>query len=243
MLPGMAHLHRFFCDTDLRPGTEVRLEDEEAHHALHAVRLRTGEVAAVINGRGGEGIGEVIETTRHSVSLRLDRVDQVPAPARRLTIAQATLHQPKATEFLVRHGTELGVSCFVFFRGDHSERAPGTLDKFERVAVEAMKQSGRRWLPALEVVEDLGEALAAASGARLIAALDGEVQPLRQALGGGDATIFVGPEGDFSPAELAAARAAGAIPISLGEYTYRSEVAATTAAALVQYEWAQLGPR
>jgi len=244
MLRGMAHLHRFFFDDALRSNTEILLDGDEAHHALHAVRVRPGQRVALINGRGEEAQGEVLATTRHEVRVACATVEATPAPERRLAILQAALHNPKATEFLVKHGTELGVQSFVFFRGRHSERVPNTLDKLQRTAIEAMKQSGRRWLPALDLVDDLDAALDTAKGALAIASMDATPVPLAQvAANAHDLALLIGPEGDFAPEETERALARGAQPLSLGAYTYRSEVAATLLATLVQHAWGTLGPQ
>lgn len=240
----MAHLHRFFVQDVLTPGTEITLEGDEAHHALHVVRVRPGQTLALINGRGDEAHAQVLDTTRHAVRIACDSVDHTPAPACRLTLVQAALHNPKALEFVVKHGTELGVGRFVFFRAQHSERLPNALDKLERAAVEAMKQSGRRWLPSLSLESDLSTALELVAGdTLLVAAMDTPPVPLARVLHDrGGVSLFIGPEGDFAEEETAQLLACGAHPISLGEYTYRSEVAATLLTALVQHRLGNLGP-
>lgn len=239
----MAHLHRFFLDSSLRAESDVVLDGDEAHHALHVVRVRLGQRVALINGRGEEAQGEVVATTRHEVRVGCATLDSTPAPSRRLAILQAALHNPKASEFLVRHGTELGVQEFVFFRGRHSERVPNNLDKLQRTAIEAMKQSGRRWLPTLSLVDDLEAAMETVSGTLAIASMDASPAPLARVIADAQCLgVIIGPEGDLAPEETELALARGAQPVSLGAYTYRSEVAATLLATLVQYAWGTLGP-
>lgn len=238
----MSHLHRFYLPTGLKEGEHVTLGGDEAHHALHAVRVKVGETVALIDGRGTEALARVEGCTRHEVVLGIDSCNVLPPEPFQLTLLQAALHTPKAMEFVVRHGTEVGVSRFVFFRGQRSERLRGGLDKLERTAIEAMKQCGRRWLPAIEAADDLEAALAAATGQLLIASMDASPAALGGLTGQEDLAILVGPEGDFAEEETAAALAAGARAFSLGRYTYRAEVAAVIAATIVQHGRGLLGP-
>lgn len=238
----MAHLHRFYLPGPLAPDSEYSLSGEEAHHALHVVRLRPGDTVALINGRGSGALGSVTSATRHDVHITTTTVDTTPPPAHRLTLLPAALHSPKATEFLVRHGAELGVHRFHFFRARHSERPLGSIDKLERVAIEAMKQSGRRWLPEFETADSLEDALTEPPGPLAFLAMDTPPTPWSAAASADTLTLAIGPEGDFAPEETALLLQRGALPLSLGPYTYRSEVATTLAAALIQHHWSQLGP-
>ena len=238
----MPHIHRFYIGpVEPEQGT-ILLRDEEAHHALHVVRVRQGDSVSVFDGRGRSWDGEVISMSRHDVTLRIQAARTAPPPATRITLLQAWLHRDKAVEELILRGTELGVTRFVFFPSAHSERKPQISAKWARWAIETCKQCGRLWLPEFWAVADLGAALAEAQGPTLIASLDEPPKPLRSALSGPAATLLVGPEGDFEASELQQVLEARAIPISLGDAVYRSEVAAALAISLIQYELGQLGP-
>jgi len=236
----LPHLHRFFLEDIPATGSGAMLEGEEAHHALHAVRLRVGEIAGLFDGRGKRATARVTATSRHDVSLEILDAAETAAPGFRLTLAVGWLHQAKSLDFVVRHGTEVGVSRFVFFRAEHSERAPQGMNKFERVAIEACKQSGRDWLPSITACDDLAAAFEACPGERYIARIDEASPPPRGIDGIGEAALFIGPEGDFSPTELALAAATGARPISLGSAVYRTEMAALVGATLLLYEAGEL---
>lgn len=216
---------------------------EEAHHALHVARVGKGDRVVLFDGCGRELEGEVKSATRREVFVEIKEVRQAPAPRRRVTLAQAVLNREKNMESLIQHGTELGVVGFVFFRAGHSERLPRSTDKWRRTAIETCKQCGRSWLPTFEVVESLEVVLDRAKGPVLIATKDAAPVALSDVLDGDDACVVVGPEGDFTDAELRMALDRGAKPIFLGPLTYRSEVAAGLAAALILYELGELGPR
>lgn len=241
----MPHLHRFFLDPPpMAAAREAVLTDYEAHHALHVVRLRQGDAIEVFDGAGRAWDATVSATTRHDVRLALSDMREVAAPRVRVTIFQAWLHRDKAVEELIRHGTEIGFARFVFFPSRHSERAPRANDKWRRTAIEACKQCRRAWLPDFETADSLDAAFETSNGTIFVATQDIPPTPLSSALESVDeVSLFVGPEGDFSDEEIAVFRQHGARAISLGEATYRSEVAAVLAGTLIQYELGRLGPR
>lgn len=244
LLNTMAHLHRFHVSTDELKSDTLRLPAHEAHHALRVARVRTGDRVALFDGAGREAVGSVIRAERKEVSVSVETRREKPRPARHLTLAQAWLNREKSLEPIISRGTELGVARFVFFKAEHSERAPRLNEKWDRIAIESCKQSGRLWLPEFELEEDFAGVLGAAEGRVLIATKDREAAPLKETIGDeGNVLIVIGPEGDFSEAEVRSAAEAGAAPISLGEYTLRSDVAATVAISLIQYELGELSPK
>lgn len=244
MLWRMAHLHRFYIPPGTPSGDVIPLPPEEAHHVRRVLRVRPGEQVALFDGRGREILGEIALPGKHDAEVCRESERQIPPPSPRLTLAQAWLHRREAITEIVRHGTELGVSRVIFFRGSRSEQAPKILPKLERIAIEACKQCGRLWLPEMGVLPDLGAVLSETSGLRLIALLDPSSRPIDTLIANNaDITIIIGPEGDFSPEEREQAIAAGACPFSLGLATYRSEMAALLSLTLAQYECGGLGPR
>ncbi len=243
----MPHIHRFFVEPDSVQHDEVVLAGQEGHHALHVARVKVGDSVELFDGQGARMTGAVSRVSRHDACVKVEQVERVPEPGLRLSIVQAWLNHEKSIDSLVRRGTELGVAKFVFFKGEHSERAPKVSDKLKRVAIESCKQSRRAWLPTFHIASSLTDALAEEYDAALIAVCHTEATPLRVTLSkinpeGSKVAIIVGPEGDFSDDEVETAITKGAKPISLGDVTYRSEVAATVAVSLILYELGELGP-
>ena len=238
----MPHLHRFHIPSEPRPAGEVQLPPEEAHHALRVLRVREGEVAALFDGSGSEWTGRVARLTKRDVWVAVEgeRTEEAPSPP--LALAQAWLQREKAIEEIIRRGTALGVNRFRFFRAARSERAPKINPKWERLAIETCKQCGRLWLPKFDILPDLDAVLAETTGDTLMATASRDPIPLAEALTGGEVTVLVGPEGDFTDDEVARALTKGAQPISLGATTFRSEEAAMIAATLIRYELGGLGP-
>lgn len=196
------------------------LDDNAAHHLFRVLRVRAGETVTVTDGCG---------RWRRCVTddgLIVPTADVVTEPAASpLTIAVAVPKQDRP-EWIVQKLTELGATRIVFVHAARSvvrwdaERAAKNLAKLGKVAVEAMQQSRRVWLPTVEgplgADEILGECVAAEPGGR----------PLRV----GDRAVAVGPEGGWTADELALA----ADTVSISDGVLRVETAALAAATLMQ---------
>jgi 16S rRNA (uracil1498-N3)-methyltransferase len=166
-------------------------------------------------------------------------------------LAQA-LAKPKAMDLILQKATELGVSELVPLQSVHSvaqvdeEKAEAKIDKWQKVVVEAAKQCGQNWLPVIHPPLTPHDFVARLprGAVKLIASLQPEAKPLKSVLrehlaGLKPATpivVMIGPEGDFTPAEIGQARSAGFIPVSLGKIILRAETAAFFALSAIAYE-------
>ncbi len=213
------------------------LAPEEAHHLFRVRRARPGEPVELLNGSGA--VGHCRAGDGRGSELELESVNVVPPPALRVHLLVAL---PKGRTFpaLLQKAVELGVSEITPLVTEHAEAVPdkagAKLERWESILVEALKQSGNPWLPVLAPPLPLATALARGpAGLRLCAALQPDAVPLWSFLQSlpvrpADAQVFVGPEGDFSPAEYARMRAAGCHFVSLGPLVLRVETAATLVA-------------
>lgn len=238
----MPHLHRFHVPSAAQFPDEAPLPPDEAHHAIHVVRVRTGDPVSLFDGLGGELDAAISAVTRREVVVRVTGRRQAPKLPKQATLLQGWLKRERHIETLIQRGTEIGLTHFLFFRAEHSEHAPQHTDKWERAAIEACKQCRRAWLPTFDTAPSLEYALARAPETLLVATKDAPPVPLRRTLDARGAGLLVGPEGGLTKAELALALARGATPISLGNNTLRLEVAAIVAATLLLYELGELGP-
>ena len=233
----------------LTSGGELTLPDEIAHQARDVLRLGPGDTLCLLDGVGGRYPAEIVRISRREVTARVGaREEGLPQPAVRLTLCLGLL---KATRFewALQKGTELGVATFQPLL---TERAVAATEEFgaakrrryERILAEALEQCGGAWLPALETPRTLAEALASAPAAAIIlipweeetaapltATLAREAAR-RDGVATPDVWLFIGPEGGFSAREVAQARGAGALPVTLGPRILRAETAAIVAAAL-----------
>ncbi|HEX4823176.1 MAG TPA: 16S rRNA (uracil(1498)-N(3))-methyltransferase [Candidatus Polarisedimenticolaceae bacterium] len=237
-------MRRVFSAAPCAPGTSIVLDPEESHHVSRVLRLRTGDEVAVFDGSGGEWDAtiEAIEKSVVRLQVRDPRTGDSEPPIA-IVVHQAIV-RPERVEWVLQKGTEVGVSAFRLFAAERSEAdvpSPARLERYERIVMEAAKQSGRRRVPTVSI-----GAIEAASPERRCFVLDtssGGVA-FATALARGatrEVGIAVGPEGGFSEAELERSAAQGWDAVSLGPRILRTETAGVVAAAIVLHAWGDLG--
>ncbi len=219
-------------------------EPERVHHLVRVLRVKLGEMLECFDGRGHGYRGPITHVNHSAVTVDIAERRQEPPPRVPVTLAQALI-KPEQFEWAVQKATELGVARILPLVCARSV-AQGTgaseqrLTRWRRIAEEAAAQSGRCTVPVLEIPQEFHEALdAGASGLRLLLTLAEPGTSLRalapQVTAAQAVTILIGPEGDFTPEEVAVAKRSGARVVSLGQATLRSETAAVAVLALVQH--------
>jgi len=229
----------------------LALTGDEFHHCRDVMRCRPGDRVVVFNGAGVEADVEIIAFESAAAPLKVWTLSETPRPPARLTLGQA-VPKGKNMDLIVQKATELGASAIVPLLSERTvvrldpDEALKKQEKWQRVAIEACKQCGQNWLPEVALPVTVETFLAKAGRAqpgelRLVAALSAEARPLRLILEDREsrpvaATILIGPEGDFTPAELSLAIGAGFDPLTLGPIVLRSETAAIYALSVTGYE-------
>ena len=229
---------QLFFDPDLQTGLH-RLAADEASHAVRVLRKRVGDTLELVDGRGGWYRGEIVETGKQDCTLR---VEEARRESRRadyhLTVAVGPTKSVDRLEWLVEKAVELGVDRIVPILCAHGERRKLRTDRLHKVAVAAMKQSLRAWLPLIDELRPLDQWLAQLPpGSAYIGWIDDGVDThlLDAYAPGTAATVLIGPEGGFAPEEVAAARQAGCRAVHLGAHRLRTETAALTAVAALAF--------
>ncbi len=240
---------RFFLPAEAWDGPAWELDGDEARHALRVMRLHAGDTCTVFDGRGRAAEAKIV-STEGSSRLTLEPVAYLPqAP----TIAGITLCQaiPKGSnmDLIVQKAVEMGVNRIIPLVTERTivrltaKEAEAKAQKWRRTALEACKQCGQNTLPIVETPLPFREWLSQTSdsGVHLHAALTPEARGLRSVLenaradGIREASLLVGPEGDFTPEENAAAAARGFIPVTFGPIVLRVETAAFLGIAAIRY--------
>ncbi len=224
---------RIFVDSPLAAGAAVAASAAQAHYLLRVMRRQAGEPVALFNGTDGEWDAAIVE---HGKSLRFvvgGRVRaQVPDTDHWLAFA---LLKRDATDLLVRQATELGVARICPFVARRSLGERVNMARLQAIAVEAAEQCERLTLPAIEAPRPLPALLGAWPAARPLVALIERVVAPELAGVAEPAGLLVGPEGGFSPDEVAEISRHGfVVPASLGPRILRAETAAIAGLARMQ---------
>lgn len=232
-----------FLTEQLPPeGTETMLDGSEGRHAATVRRLRVGERLVLTNGRGGLAVCEVLDTGPGRLQLRVLRHETEPAPALRVTLAQALVKGQRG-ELAVELATEAGVDAVLPWRAarcvarwDEGPRGARALSRWRETAREAAKQARRGWFP--EVAEPvsttvLGQRCAAAAGCLVLHEDAIDPLPAVQLPAAGELLLVVGPEGGITEAELATLTAAGGRLVRLGPGILRSSSAGMVALSII----------
>jgi len=228
-------MHRFFVP-HLDPDA-LTLSGEQAHHCVRVLRLGRGDEIELFDGCG-EAIRCRIEaaTGRMVRLVALQRCSSPPLPCR-ITLAMAVIK--KHFDFIVQKATELGVAAIIPLISERTiVRADKTL-RWTEMAVEACKQCGNNWLPLIAPTQRLEDFLCAPShfDLMLVAALQPDARPAKTVIRSARSVcVLIGPEGDFTPTEYAAIRAAGFRPITLGPLVLRADTAALYTLSVVHHE-------
>ena len=243
-------MHRCYAPgASLQPGTTLSIESEEAKHALKVMRLRVGDECEVFDGCGNAAVGRIAATAGSS-SLTLAELRPLPPmpPVAGITLALAI---PKGSnmDLIVQKAVEMGVQRIIplitertIVRLDAKDAAAKT-SKWSRTVLEACKQCGVNTLPIVETPQSYASFLQRTDlpELKLQCAIVPHARPLRQLLetartaGLRECVLLIGPEGDFSPAEYAAAESTGYAPTSLGPIILRVETAVFLAVAAARY--------
>jgi 16S rRNA (uracil1498-N3)-methyltransferase len=259
-------MHRFYvAPEDWNPDALI-LRGGEAHHARDVLRIKRGDRVVIFNGLGREITGEIVDFPQSEVRLRKLVETATPALRCRITLAQAIpkgknmdLIVQKAVEIGAAEIIPLISERTVVELG--STKAKKKQDKWQQLAVEAAKQCGQNWLPEVHLPRSLKDFFYVATGPRplqtshsdvatahdlrLIGSLQPDALHLKKVLADytrrhGDrparVLMLVGPEGDFTPAELALAKTHGCLPITLGPIILRVETAAIYCLSVLSYE-------
>lgn len=245
-------MHRFYVDPSQSGNDLIELNEREAHHGANVLRLKEGERVVVLDGQGSE-LGCTIEkVSKRGVTLSVYQRNSVASLPYQLTLVQA-IPKGKTMETIVQKAAELGAWKVVPILTDRTiahldeDRSDSKVEKWTWIAIDAIKQCGSTWLP--KIAEPIKPSqfltMADRSEITLLASLQpGAKHPRlhfrdffqKRGRKPTSVTVWVGPEGDFTPAEINTILGSGALPITLGPLVLRSETAAFYCLSMVNYE-------
>src|SRR5947209_17048069 len=224
-------MYRFYISPENWNPGPLGLTGSEAHHARDVMRVRRGEKVVLFNGQGREITAEIVDFTCEEIRLRRLHEAETPPLRCRIVLGQA-IPKGKNMELIVQKAVEIGAAEIAPIISDRTivqfdlKSAAQKQAKWQQLAIEAAKQCGQNWLPRVHAPRRLGEffATSTTSDLRLIGSLQPVAQHLKRILADYSSEhrhlpesvlMLIGPEGDFTPAELSLARRHECYPITL----------------------------
>ena len=243
---------RAFCSPATSEPTEIVLSADESHHLVVVNRARLSDTVVAFDGRGSEWICELAADRKNAAVLKVRFAQKAKRLPYEITLGQA-LPKGALMDAIVRKATEIGATRIVPLESERtqvhldSDRSDRKIDKWQTAALEAAKQCGNPFLPEITPLQKAGAFMEQAKGydLKLIASLQPGAKSLKTVLSAfrtannrapAKVLRLIGPEGDFTPAEMSISRSAGFEPITLGPLVLRCETAATYALSVLSYE-------
>ena len=243
-------MHKFFTPKELINGDVAKIIGDDVKHIYKVLRISEGEKVTLNNCEGIEYLGKVISVSKQEVLIEiLEKLEDNNESDIKIYLFQG-LPKSQKMDLIVQKGTELGITEFiptithrvdVKLKGEFKK-----LDRLNRIALEAAKQSKRGKIPKLRGILSFKDALEDMKNNDLnIAPYENErTKSIKQAIKGVNINtmgIFVGPEGGFEESEIEAIEEISGKSVSLGPRILRTETASLVASSIVLYELSDLG--
>lgn len=209
---------------------------EESLHCVKVMRHREGDSVVVTDGRGSRFDCVIRKADPHGCILSVVTQTLVAPPSYQLRMAVAPTKNIDRFEWFVEKAVEIGVSRITPIETERSERTRVRVDRLQRIVLAAAKQSLKYHLPAVDDVTPVNELLTSDTSKQrfILHCADKPKEHLFAAAQKGvDSLVLIGPEGDFSPAEVDQALRLGFKECTLGEERLRTETAALVATNVI----------
>lgn len=229
-----------FTDTNL-----ITLSEPSMHHALHVLRMKTGDPLIVTNGQGMMAECILEQQSKRECSVQVVRLitSDIEPRTSNLHIAIAFTKNPARIEWFLEKATEIGVQTITPLITKRSEKIYFKRERFEKILVSAMLQSQQCYLPTLNEASSLENVLKGPEEVKLIAHCedDSERIHLSECIRAKKNTlILIGPEGDFTNEEINLCLGQKFKPVLLGNHRLRTETAGLFACVVFNSQIASL---
>lgn len=219
----------------------ILLDEDTSRHIIQVLRMQKGECINLTDGKGHLLVATITNDHKKHCEVLVTGTQFTPAPSRQVMIGISLLKNTSRFEWFLEKATEIGITAFVPLLCSRTEKQKFRADRLQNILVSAMLQSQQVWLPVLHAPIDYAllfrqEEIAGASQKFIAHCTDTEKTNLRDAVRETPAPrlILIGPEGDFTPAEIEQALQHHFVPVSLGDTRLRAETAGMVAAALLR---------
>lgn len=214
--------------TDTIP--EYLIEGDEGHHLLRVMRMQVGFNLQLANGCGLKAKGTIQFIEKKKVGIQVESWEKEEKPEHKKTLAFVPTKGSDRLEWVVEKATELGITDLHFVISQNGERQKLNMDRQEKIAIAAFKQSKRFWLPNLHAPISFAEFVASyPNGFIAHCKEDVNKTPIEQLEYTAQKLFLIGPEGDFTEHEITLALQNGYLAVNLSDQILRTETAALLA--------------
>ncbi len=230
----MSQIFRLYEPVEFKANTTISFS-EEAHHILHRVlRKEPGQSIVFLNGKGQIAQATISQLDKKSGSASIENVTQVEQPKLEIRLFIGSLKGEKLS-YVVQKATELGVVEISIFQSEHSiaVKSESFIDKTNKVAIEAIRQSGNPFLPTIKHLKNFQDVKPISSATHLNVVMDEtettSVQKILKNPSFTSVSLFIGPEGGFSSQERELFREWSCEFVRIAPYVLRADTAAISA--------------
>lgn len=217
---------------------ECELSETESGHCIRVLRMKEGDTLYAVDGKGRSYECQIVNAHPKHATIRIVSSNEEPKHWKeKITLAVAPTKNIDRIEWMLEKVVEMGVDEIVLLSCSHSERRKVNEERLMKIIVSAMKQSLKSTLPVFRGLVSFSEFVSSSDDCfRCMGYCDDSIERkefVKEYPGNRNVTIMIGPEGDFSPEEVALAIKQGFMPVSFGESRLRTETAALYAVASV----------
>jgi 16S rRNA (uracil1498-N3)-methyltransferase len=231
----------FYIESAAAVNDIITLPEEASKHIVQVLRKEVGELLQLTDGMGNLLTAAIINDHKKKCGVRITEAQHTPAPERTITVAISLLKNASRFEWFLEKAAEIGIQRIIPLLCERTEREHFRYDRMKSILISAMLQSQQSWLPVLhqpvgyeqlfrqEEIITISQKFIAHCMEDKRLALHQEVQPASPSQ-----LILIGPEGDFTAAEVSLALQHQFVPVMLGTNRLRTETAGVVAATLLK---------
>lgn len=226
----------FFYITSYNPGQQqISLDEDTSRHIVQVLRMKAGEQLNLTDGKGHLLLCEIAAGHKKHCEVLVREAEYQAAKTRSVAVGISIIKSASRFEWFLEKATEIGVTEIIPLVCQRTEKERFRHDRMNAICISAMLQSQQAWLPVLREPVPFAAVLDETkfSGQFIAHCEEGPKNPLARQQQHGSTVILVGPEGDFTSAEIELALQKGFMPVSLGDTRLRTETAGVVAATLL----------
>lgn len=214
-----------------------QLSEEESKHCSQVLRHKIGDEIIVFDGKGGKHRSKLTLVSKKVCEFEIIESTVSTRKSFYIHLAIAPTKNTDRLEWMIEKICEIGVDEVTFIETNHSERRKLRIDRLEKKAISAMKQSGNQWLLQINELTGIREFIQASETDQHFIAHVSTQHPYLYTVAqpNKSSTVLIGPEGDFSEDEMKYAIENGFKPVSLGQNTLRTETAGLIACSMINF--------